>query len=318
MTALLWFSASCAQSASSAPRPLLTASPLPQKTSPTVAGNATDFPPPTACPTQTPASAQAIYLSGSSGECSCSKEKEPYPTAPNAASPTAITDTPPPEIVVSPLQGIALDELTTILSQPYLPPPPGEDTGHHGTDFAYWRRGNEGAILGKPVLAALGGRIAAVMANRPPFGYAILIETPLKTLPNAWIAKLTLPPLPSPLPTISRLSCSLTNTQELIATSEESIYTLYAHLNLTPTLQIGEIISLGAQIGEVGNSGYSSAPHLHLEMRVGPANYAPGSLAFYEVATTDSERYHYCLWRISGVFRSFDPLTLLNTKTDDQ
>jgi murein DD-endopeptidase MepM/ murein hydrolase activator NlpD len=228
------------------------------------------------------------------------------PTATDTPPTPAPTDSPAPFVISSPLQGISITELPEILTQDFIQPRPGQDDGHYGVDYAYYRRGDQLSILGTPVLAVLSGRIAAVLVNRPPFGHAVMVETRLDELPADWVAALNLPPAPNPLPTVDRVSCDLSDTADLLARPGESIYTIYAHLNLTPTLQMGENVSAGAVLGEVGNSGYSGNPHLHIETHVGPAGVAFGSLAFYEVATTEQERHNYCLWRLSGVFRVFD------------
>lgn len=212
--------------------------------------------------------------------------------------------------ISSPLQGISVEELPDILTQPFIEPRPGQDDGHYGVDYAYYRRGNQESILGTPVLAVLSGRVASLLMDRPPFGYAVIIETSLEDLPKDWIKALNLPTVPDPLPVIDRVTCDLTDTAKLLALPGESIYTIYAHLNVTPTVQAGEMVKAGAQIGEVGNTGYSGNPHLHLETHVGPSKVSFESIAFYEIATTKQERHNYCLWRLSGIFRVFDPRVL--------
>jgi murein DD-endopeptidase MepM/ murein hydrolase activator NlpD len=217
-------------------------------------------------------------------------------------------------VISSPLQGIRISELPDILTQDFIQPRPGQDDGHYGVDYAYYRRGDQLSILGTPVLSVLPGSVAAVLFNRPPFGNAIMVETRLADLPAEWVAALHLPPLPNPLPVVDRVPCDLSDVPELLAVPDESLYLIYAHFNLTPTLQMGEWVASGSVLGEVGNSGYSGNPHLHLEAHVGPAGVAFGSLAFYEVGTTEQERHNYCLWRMSGVFRAFDPRILFGEK----
>lgn len=47
-----------------------------------------------------------------------------------------------------------------------------------------------------------------------------------------------------------------------------STVSLYAHMS-NITVQVGALVEAGSQLGFVGNTGYSTAPHLHLEIRRG-------------------------------------------------
>ena len=45
-------------------------------------------------------------------------------------------------------------------------------------------------------------------------------------------------------------------------------YSLYAHMkSFAPNITIGSTVSRGQVIGYVGNSGWSTGPHLHFEIR---------------------------------------------------
>ena len=46
--------------------------------------------------------------------------------------------------------------------------------------------------------------------------------------------------------------------------------TLYAHLEMqdTPMVEPGQTVEEGQQFGTVGVTGYSTGPHLHLELRI--------------------------------------------------
>ncbi|RKN11115.1 M23 family metallopeptidase [Streptomyces radicis] len=48
----------------------------------------------------------------------------------------------------------------------------------------------------------------------------------------------------------------------------DGYYTLYAHLSVV-TVRVGQQVSGGTQVGESGNTGRSTGPHLHFEVRAG-------------------------------------------------
>ena len=47
-----------------------------------------------------------------------------------------------------------------------------------------------------------------------------------------------------------------------------SYSTLYAHMNGTPAVSVGQQVSRSTVLGHVGSTGYSTGNHLHLEMKV--------------------------------------------------
>jgi murein DD-endopeptidase MepM/ murein hydrolase activator NlpD len=94
--------------------------------------------------------------------------------------------------------------------------------------------------------------------------------------------------------------------------SGDSRYLLYAHLNQPPDIVLGETIQHCQSLGEVGESGNTDIPHLHLETRLGPAGKQFKSMLFYDTRATLEEMENYVLWRTSGVFRHFDPMVLLS------
>jgi murein DD-endopeptidase MepM/ murein hydrolase activator NlpD len=189
----------------------------------------------------------------------------------------------------SPLQDHSWKDLSEIVTNPFDPPPPGKDSGHQGVDFAYYRRGNRLSIEGVQIDSVLSGTAVAVVHNRPPYGNMVIIETYLTQLP-------------------------VVLNDFLGMTPGESVYLLYAHMRADPSVSPGQQVTCGEKLGEVGNTppGWSSAPHLHLEVRVGPSGAQFSSMAYYDNSITMDEKSNYERWRMSGTFRMLDPLRLLD------
>jgi murein DD-endopeptidase MepM/ murein hydrolase activator NlpD len=229
----------------------------------------TSPPPPTFTPTSIPASHTA--------------------TSTKAAPPPTATVVPiPPLNMCSPLENHSWADLEEIVSHPYDPPPTGKDTGHHGVDFAYYRRGDRKSIEGVPIQSVLPGRVAAIVLNRTPYGYMVMVETPSSSLPVSWL-------------------------NELNVMENESLYLVYAHMYAPPIPILGQWVDCGETLGLVGNTpaGWSSAPHLHFEVRAGTPQTTFESLSYYVSGTTVAERENYIRWRMSGEFRLIDPLSFL-------
>lgn len=213
--------------------------------------------------------------------------------------------------ICSPLEGITLSELSdpNLLKTLFQAPRPGQDDGHHGVDFAYWSRGERTTMVGHPVLSVLDGKVAAVINNRPPYGNAVIIETLLERLPPGWLEA-----IPTPAPTVQppgNVYCPADPYTSASSTGR-SLYLLYAHLNQLPNLSPGQPVGCGQEIGEVGTTGKSVNPHLHLETRSGPAGAAFSVMAHYDNAASEEEMRNYCAWRISGLFQMMDPMQLLS------
>jgi murein DD-endopeptidase MepM/ murein hydrolase activator NlpD len=91
----------------------------------------------------------------------------------------------------------------------------------------------------------------------------------------------------------------------------QSLYVLYAHLDQPPLVALGERIVSCQLMGEVGMSGNTDIPHLHIETRLGPKGQVFERMRFYDTRATQEEMDTYILWRTSGIFEHFDPLQLL-------
>jgi murein DD-endopeptidase MepM/ murein hydrolase activator NlpD len=206
-----------------------------------------------------------------------------------------------------------LKELPAIIAgNTYQTPRPGSDDGHPGVDFAFYSHGTHKTMLGLPVKSAMAGRVAAVIPDRKPYGNTVIIEVPLDQVPQEWLTTLV---WPTPAPTVMidpRLTCPSSLILPKWNTSKQSLYILYGHLNKYSPLLVGENVSCGQPLGEVGTTGASVNPHLHFEARLGPSGAAITSFGHYDAHTTAEERNNYCLWRVSGWFQLIDPLKILS------
>jgi murein DD-endopeptidase MepM/ murein hydrolase activator NlpD len=210
----------------------------------------------------------------------------------------------------SPLTGIPLSDIPKLVSNGFDQPQPGQDDGHHGIDIAFYRYGDQTGMTGFPIQAILSGKIAAVIINRPPYGNAVIIETPLTGEDSQITVNIQLPAAAATV-IPSRLSCPKNPDPLQLSATQRSLYLLYAHMNQAPKVKPGDKVSCGQPIGEVGTSGMSVNPHLHLETRIGPSGAHFDGLAHYTGDASQQEMANYCLWRVSGLFQMFDPLTLL-------
>ena len=238
------------------------------------------------------------------------------PTNTTTPTPVATVETPSPTPAItsfevcSPLEEETFETLPLILINPLEIPSFGQDTGHHGVDFAYFRRGERESIEGIEIYAILSGRTVLTLDDDIPYGYTVLIETPLSDLPQDLQENLLAGYLPVPQDPNYRLFCPEVTPPAL--TSEFSVYHLYAHMQVRPGFNRGDPIPCGAMLGTVGNTGYSSNPHLHLETRLGPSGAAFETMAHYENTNSLEQMSNYCLWRMSGYYQLFDPYLLFD------
>jgi len=233
----------------------------------------------------------------------------PIPTATKTAN--IPTETPIPFEVCCPLEEETIQSLQRIIVNPLVIPPIGKDDGHHGVDFAYYRRGDRDSIQGIEVYAVLPGTTVLTLEDEIPYGYAILIETPLSYLPQTTQENILATYLPIPDEVVYQGECPAFTAPT--PTGEMSVYHLYAHFEERPDYLPGDPIQCGTFLGTVGNSGYSSNPHLHLETRLGPSGVDFSTMAFYKASYTEQQRANYCLWRMSGYYQLFDPFLILST-----
>jgi len=52
----------------------------------------------------------------------------------------------------------------------------------------------------------------------------------------------------------------------------QPLYTIYAHMRAVD-VTVGQWVNTGTQLGEVGDTGYTTGPHLHFELRIGKDSY---------------------------------------------
>lgn len=191
----------------------------------------------------------------------------------------------------SPLEGFKLAELPEIMSDNYHPPPPGHDGRHMGVDFAFYRYGDRMDIRDVYIRSILPGKVAGVIIDRLPYGNAVIIETRAQDIPEE----------------LARV---------LKINAEQSLYHLYAHMANAPWVDVGQLVSLCHLLGQVGNTGATVAPHLHLETRFGPPGEVLSSLGCCGTYIPEGEQKEYFYWVTSGVFRHFDPMTIFKAFQD--
>lgn len=240
------------------------------------------------------------------------------PTAPGAPTPTltativptpgeTITPQPTPtaevERVCSPLKLAQISELPAMVVNAYNPPAAGSDDPHQGMDLAFTAGEEKVAVGGQEVDTVLAGKVAGIIADRFPYGNAVMIESAIDQLP----ASITIPGVLEKLNPPGSLTCPDYSSHTDLLSNPRSVYLLYAHLGSISDLQVDQEVQCGAPLGIVGNSGNALNPHLHLEVRVGPAGMKFTSMGHYDPSVNGLEIANYCAWRVSGLFQTIDP-----------
>ncbi|MEW5872794.1 MAG: M23 family metallopeptidase [Chloroflexota bacterium] len=164
---------------------------------------------------------------------------------------------------------------------------------------------------GGMVQAMLAGHVAAVIVDRFPYGNALMIETPLSELPPDGLAQLAFPARAPTMAPNPALTCPAPEAGLFPETSERSLYVLYAHLQAAPDFSLDEAIACGAELGKIGQSGNALHPHLHVEVRLGPAGARFTGMAHYVANASAQEMSNYCTWRVRNIFQLVDPVVLL-------
>jgi murein DD-endopeptidase MepM/ murein hydrolase activator NlpD len=140
-----------------------------------------------------------------------------------------------------------------------------------------------------------------------------MVESSLQDFPDSWLEGLHLPTSAPTLPSSISLTCPESAETVVLEASNQSrsLYILYAHLQEPPGLKTGDALGCGQELGAIGDSGNAINPHLHVEMRLGPAGARFPGMAHYDTSATPDEMSNYCLWRVSGLFQLLDPMPLL-------
>jgi murein DD-endopeptidase MepM/ murein hydrolase activator NlpD len=213
-------------------------------------------------------------------------------------------------MICSPLAGVKIPDLAEMIFNPFAPPRLGSDDPHQGVDFAEIDPVYQIALEGQRVHAVMDGVVAGVIENRFPYGNAILVETSLELLPVEWLAALKIPTPAPPQEEHPSLTCPKGEHPIHWDETRRSLYLIYAHLKEPPAFQVGETITCSQALNAIGNSGNSLNPHVHLELRVGPAGARFESMAHYTGSASPLEMQNYCLWRVSEIFQLLDPMQL--------
>lgn len=214
--------------------------------------------------------------------------------------------------ICSLIKGEELNELPEIITQLFKMPRSGQDDGHHGVDFAFYRRKDLLSIDGVQVLSVLDGEVVTIINDKYPYGNSIIIETPFNSLSPTLLDQISMPAIQPTVIPDPKFNWVPGDLPFQLSETDRSLYIYYAHLKFPSDLKVGDKVACGQQIGFIGNTGDSSNPHLHFETRVGPSGARFDSMAYYTAQSTQSERYNYIVWRVSNLFQIFDPMKLLS------
>ena len=225
-----------------------------------------------------------------------------------AITPTAVMQ------ICSPVEGVKLENITSMIFNPYYPPAAGSDDPHQGIDLSDVDLDTQIAKTGLGVNSIINGQVVMVMNDRFPYGNAVLVESAFDSLPSGWQNTILNETAPASWGTNPALTCPSGWDQDPESNADPSIFILYAHLENPPEVTQGQLIKCGENIGRIGMSGNALAPHLHIEIRYGPSSGLTDSMAHYDTSASLGEMSNYCRWRVSGWYRLLDPMSLLLQK----
>ncbi len=233
-----------------------------------------------------------------------------------SVSPTSTTVVPEPtateELPVFPVctlfEGEGLEMLMQRLTNPFYRPESGSDNPHQGVDFSDLDPVNRIALSGKPVHAITSGKVAMVIKDRFPYGNAVIIETTLSNLPDSWLQKISADQPVQREIFHTNLTCPGDWEEPGGDINKASFYILYAHFEDELTFQVGDSVECGQEIGKIGMSGNALAPHVHVEMRLGPSGGVFEDMAHYDSSASLVAMKNYCRWRVSGWYQLLDPM----------
>jgi hypothetical protein len=86
--------------------------------------------------------------------------------------------------------------------------------------------------------------------EKPPYGYALMIETPLESLPQNILHAIKIPTQPIGTVINNKLNCPDLSKDQWNSSSK-SLYTLYGHMIAAPGFKQGDAIQIGQIIGYV-------------------------------------------------------------------
>lgn len=116
-----------------------------------------------------------------------------------------------------------------------------EKNPHKGLDIAPFP-----GSFGEPVRAITSGKVIKAVKQSNGVGNYVVLEL---TLPFTWWAE-----------DLQRVTRTIP--------AGTPFYVLYGHLQ-TLSVSKGQFVQTGQVVGKLGSTGYSSGPHVHLELRIG-------------------------------------------------